>query len=290
MRIALAQISSGPDPRENLGTVREEIARAAAEGAEVVVFPEAAMKAFGASLRGVAEDLDGPWARAVQQAAEDHGVLVVAGMFTPASPAVGATPEVAAKPRVRNTMLVTGRGLHAGYDKVHMYDAFGFQESRTVEPGPEACLVRVPGTEDDVALGLAICYDVRFPGLFTALTRAGARAHVLIASWQDGPGKADQWELAVRARAMDTATWVVACGQAVPPGATPGESTGAPTGVGRSLVVDPMGTVVHRLGTGPELAVHDVDLSADTLEEAREALPVLANTRDIDEVRTISLG
>ncbi|MEU7530807.1 carbon-nitrogen hydrolase family protein [Saccharothrix sp. NPDC042600] len=256
MRVALCQINSSTDPVANLDLVRAGVARAA--GARVVVFPEATMCRFGVPLGPVAQPLDGPWATAVREIADEAGVVVVAGMFTPA-------PDG----RVANTLLVTGGGLHVGYDKIHLYDAFGFEESRTVAPGAKPVVVEVDG----LTLGLATCYDVRFPELFRALADQGAAAVLLCASWGAGPGKREQWELLVRARALDCTSWVLACGQA-DPGVDHG---GAPTGVGFSTVASPLGAVVGQLGGEEGLLVADVDVAA--VEEARRALPVLANRR-----------
>ncbi|MDT7686554.1 MAG: deaminated glutathione amidase, partial [Pseudonocardiales bacterium] len=151
MRIALAQIVSTPDPGHNLGLVEEQIRAAAASGARLVVFPEATMCCFGVSLAPVAEPLDGPWASRVRELAADAGLTVVAGMFTPADDG-----------RVRNTLLATGGGVEAAYDKIHLFDAFGFAESDTVAPGTEPVTVDVDG----LTVGLTTCYDLRFPGLF----------------------------------------------------------------------------------------------------------------------------
>jgi predicted amidohydrolase len=253
VRVALSQITSTPSPAENLSIMAEQVKAAAADGASVVLFPEATMACFGTSLGPLAEPLDGPWASGVREIAAAHDVLVVAGMFTP-------SPDG----RVFNTLLATGRDRHVGYDKIHLYDAFGFQESRTVAPGAELV------TLDDV--GLATCYDVRFPGVFTGLADRGASVVLLGASWGAGPGKVEQWELLVRARALDSTCFVVACGQA-----DPGVPSTAPTGVGHSLVAAPDGSVVASAGAGPELLVVDLDLSL--VEETRRNIPVLANRR-----------
>ncbi|MBY8847839.1 carbon-nitrogen hydrolase family protein [Saccharothrix longispora] len=258
MRVALCQISSSTDPAANLDLVREGTARAAADGARVVVFPEAAMCRFGVPLGPVAEPLDGPWATAVRDVAREHGVVVVAGMFTPAPGG-----------RVANTLLVTGGGHHVGYDKIHLFDAFGFTESRTVAPGSSVVAVEVDG----VVLGLATCYDVRFPELFRALADRGASVVLVCASWGAGPGKREQWELLVRARALDCTSWVLACGQADP--AT--DHGGAPTGVGFSTAASPLGAVVGQLAGEPGTLLVDVD--AESVEVARRTLPVLANRR-----------
>lgn len=262
MRIALAQIVSGPDPARNLELIDEQTRAAAAAGAGLVVFPEATMRCFGRSLSEVAEPIDGPWAGAVREIARGAGVVVAAGMFTPEDDG-----------RVRNTLLITGPGVEGHYDKVHLYDAYGFTESRTVAAGDRPVVITAAGG----AIGCAICYDVRFPELFTRLADDGAQVIILPASWGAGPGKLDQWRLLVRARALDSTTFVAACGQADP--ATIGiETSGpAPTGVGGSLVVAPNGAVIAEAGVAPELLITDLDLTM--IETVRAQVPVLANRR-----------
>lgn len=264
MRIALAQISSGRDLQTNLRLVDDQVAAAAASDAEIVVFPEATMRGFGHRLTDIAEPLDGPWADGIRAIADRHGVTVAVGMFTPAA-------EGDDGPRVANTLFVTGTDVDASYDKIHLFDAFGFQESSTVAPGEEAVIVDIAG----VRFGLAICYDVRFPQLFQRLAAAGAQAVILVASWQPGPGKVDQWQTLVRARAMDATLWMLACDQAFV--ASDGERS-APTGVGHSMVVDPFGTVLESLDEAPGLLLWDLDVSE--LESHRRRMPVLANAQE----------
>lgn len=123
MRIALCQMTASTDPKENLTIVQDQVRRAAREEARLAVFPEAAMVRFGASLGQVAEPLDGPWAEGVRAVARETGVTVVAGMFTPAGDG-----------RVANTLLATGPGVEESYDKIHLYDAFGFRSPTRSRP------------------------------------------------------------------------------------------------------------------------------------------------------------
>lgn len=262
MRIALCQVTSTPDPKANLELVSEHAERAAEQGATVAVFPEATMACFGVPLGPVAEPLDGPWATAVAAIADRTGLLIAAGMFTPADDG-----------RVHNTLLLTGGGQHVGYHKIHLFDAFGFAESATVAPGSDLVVVPV----GDLTLGLSICYDVRFPALYRALADRGADVLLVPASWGAGPGKREQWELLVRARALDSTSWVVACGQADPAASGITAVPKAPTGIGHSLVADPYGRVAGSLDAAPGLVVVDVDRS--TVDTARRELPVLANSR-----------
>ena len=262
MRVALAQLVAGADPSANLDQVRDLTEQAADAGADLVVFPEATMRCFGRSLTDIAEPLDGPWANGLRAIAADHAVVVVAGMFTPSDDG-----------RVRNTLLASGPGVEAHYDKIHLFDAFGFTESATVAPGSDPVVVNVAGTP----VGLATCYDVRFPGLFTTLADQGARLICVCASWGAGPGKIEQWELLVRARALDSTTFLAAVGQGDP--ATVGiEPTGsAPTGIGHSALISPTGEVLQSLGGAPGLLV--VDLDPAEVDAVRERIPVLANRR-----------
>jgi predicted amidohydrolase len=262
MRIALAQLVASDDPEVNLDQVSDLTAQAAAAGAELVVFPEATMRCFGRSLTDIAEPLDGPWASRVRAIAAEHEVVVTAGMFTPAEGG-----------RVTNTLLVVGPGVDAHYDKIHLFDAFGFAESDTVAPGLEPLVVEI----SDVSVGLATCYDVRFPGLFTTLADRGAEIICLCASWGAGPGKVEQWQLLTRARALDSTTFIAAVGQADPATVGVARSGAAPTGVGHSALISPRGEVLQSLGAEPGLLVVDVD--AAEVESVRREIPVLANRR-----------
>ena len=260
MRAALAQIITGRDLAANLDLVDTYARQAKAGGADLVVFPEAAMRAFGHSLLDIAEPLDGPWASRVRALAAELGIVIVAGMFTPGAGA-----------KVRNTVLVTGPGLEASYDKIHLFDAFGFAESDTVDAGTEPVTFELGG----VTFGLATCYDIRFPDLFTENADRGADVNIVCASWGAGPGKAEQWKLLARARALDSTTLVLACGQGDPASVGLPVKGSAPTGVGHSVVVSPFGDVLDELGGTPGLLFADLDTGV--VKEARAKLPVLAN-------------
>lgn len=261
MRIALAQLMTGTDPAANLELVEEYTQRAADDGATLVVFPEATMCRFGVSLGPIAQPLDGPWADGVRAISARTGITVVAGMFCPSGDG-----------RVTNTLIAAGPDTDASYDKIYLYDAFGFTESRTVAPGHDPVLITVDGVD----VGLTTCYDIRFPELYVELARRGAKLITVSASWGSGRGKLDQWTLLARARAIDTAGFVAAVGQAYP-----GDEVAAtgPTGVGGSLVASPFGEVVVSAGADPQLVVCDIDV--DSAELARETLGVLRNRSEL---------
>src|SRR5512132_1379405 len=249
LRVALAQILSGADPQENLDLVATQTAEAAAQNAQLVIFPEATMRRFGLPLSEIAEPSDGPWAQQLRKIAEHHQLVVVAGMFTPSQDG-----------RVRNTLRALGPGVDAYYDKIHLFDAFGFRESDTVAPGTEPVMITVGETK----VGLTTCYDVRFPGLYVKLAELGAEMICVAASWGAGEGKIEQWKLLTRARALDSTSYVVAAAQADPAVAgVPLDGT-APTGVGYSAVISPRGEVLQELGAKPGLLVADLDLGVAT--------------------------
>lgn len=262
------QVITGRDVAANLDLVGEWAGKAADAGAELLVFPEATMRAFGHSLKGIAEPLTGPFGSGVQEVAREHGVTIAFGMFTPGEGG-----------RVRNTLAVVGpEGVVAGYDKIHLFDAFGFAESDTVTPGSEPVVCPVDGEP----VGLAVCYDVRFPNLFVRLAEKGARLIILPASWGAGTtdeqhdAKLAQWRLLTRARALDCTCYVVAVGQGDP--RTLGrEPSSAPTGIGHSMAIAPDGQVLCELGDGAEFQVVDIDPNG--ADAVRAAIPVLKNRR-----------
>ncbi|MCH9708005.1 MAG: carbon-nitrogen hydrolase family protein [Actinomycetia bacterium] len=268
MRVALAQIRSGTDPTANLGQVEQFTLRAAEAGASLVLFPEATMCRFGVPLAPVAQPIDGPWACAVRALAHRAGVVVVAGMFVPSGDG-----------RVTNTLLATGPGVEARYDKIYLYDAFDFAESKTVAPGREPVVIQVDGTSGPVSVGLTLCYDIRFPELYVELAARGAELITAHASWGTGPGKLDQWTLLARARAIDTAGVVAAVDQAYP-----GDEIAkvGPTGVGGSVVASALGEVLASAGAEPELLLCDIDLEA--ARRARETVAVMSNRSEFNHL------
>jgi deaminated glutathione amidase len=261
MRVALGQLPISSDPQINLGRVGAAAAAAAAAGAQLVVFPEGTQARFSADLPSVAEPLDGPFSRGLAAAARGARLAIVAGLFEPA-------PDG----RVFNTTVGydSDGELVAVYRKIHLFDALGHRESDAVAPGDDICIATLAG----LRVGFMTCYDVRFPELARALAVGGAELIVLPAAWAAGTFKEEHWITLVRARAIENTVWVAAAGQVPDPAEAP---TRAPTGIGRSLLVDPMGAVRIDLGPAEEIGVGDVD-SAYT-ERVRAALPSLANRR-----------
>jgi predicted amidohydrolase len=261
MRVALCQIPISSDPAVNLARVTDAVSLAAADGAALAVFPEATQVRFGSDLKGAAEPLDGPFGTALASAARDHGLALVAGVFEPAPGG-----------RLYNTAVGydSGGNRCAVYRKIHLFDALGQRESDLIAPGAEA----VVADFDGLRVGLITCYDIRFPELARALTAAGAQLLVVLAAWGAGLFKEEHWVTLVRARAIENTVWVAAAGQVPDPDSPPVK---APTGVGRSMLVDPMGTVRLDLGSRPGIAAGDID--PELTEQVRAMLPCLQHRR-----------
>jgi predicted amidohydrolase len=262
VRIALCQIPVSSDPVVNLSRVRGALREAAADRAELAVFPEATMVRFGSDLRAAAEPLDGPFCGELAALCATAGVAAVAGVFEPA-------PDG----RVYNTAVAFSAdgSLVASYRKLHLFDALGQRESDLVAAGDDVVVTSLAGAR----VGLQICYDIRFPELTRALAVGGASLVTVSAAWQAGLFKEEHWVTLLRARAIENTLWIAAVGQVPDPDDKP---TRAPTGVGRSMLIDPLGVVRLDLGPAPAVVVIHADMSV--VSAVRATLPSLANRRE----------
>ena len=231
------------------------------QASDLAVFPEGSQVRFSADLRVAAEPLDGPFCTGLSQAARACGVALIAGVFEPASDQLVYNTTVA--------IDATGH-LVAAYRKIHLFDALGQRESDTVAPGSELVVAHLAGLK----VGILTCYDVRFPELARALTLLGADLIAIPSAWAAGLFKEEHWVTLVRARAIENTVWVAAAGQ-VPDPREP--ETRAPTGVGRSLLVDPMGAARLDLGSSAGVSVGVVD--TDMTAKVRSVLPSLRHRR-----------
>jgi predicted amidohydrolase len=253
VRASLIQIAV--DEGESVESRRERAAslvRSQAGAADLVVLPELwttgafAFEEFGRE----AEPLEGPTYEAMAKAASDAGVWLHAGSI----------PERDPDGPLYNTSLVfTPAGdLAAAYRKVHR---FGFDKGEAVLMGAGRDLVTV--RLRDTTLGLATCYDLRFPELFRGLVDAGAETLVVPAGWPER--RRAHWTLLARARAVEDQAFVLACG-------TAGTHAGVPQ-AGHSIVVDPWGEVLAEAGHGEEILT--VDFDPAKVATTREQFPAL---------------
>ena len=256
LELAVAQFAPTDDAARNLSVVGDLARRAAARGAQLVVFPEYSsffVDPFDASLARGAERLDGPFVEGLRALADDLAMTIVAGLVERTDGA-----------RVFNTVVaVDDTGLRATYRKQHLYDAFGQRESDWVVPGPlePAQIFRVAG----ISCGLMTCYDLRFPESARLLVDAGADLLLVPAEWVRGPLKEEHWQTLLAARAIENTVFVAAADH--PP----------PIGVGRSCILDPQGISLAALGTTTGIVTAPIELAE--LERVRRVNPALALRR-----------
>jgi predicted amidohydrolase len=265
LRAGLTQWHPTRDMRANLATACQLIGACAADGAQVVLLPEnGLMLGTNAEMRAAAIRLDGPEVGELRAAAKAAGTTVVLG---------GAKTIAGDGTPARNTAIVIGPDgeLSGGYDKIHLFDARvggqSFEASSVEQAGSQPTLLRIGGT----LIGLTICYDVRFPELYRQLALAGAEVIFVPSAFTRLTGQA-HWETLLRARAIESAVYVVAS-------ATVGDdpSDAFPT-YGHALVADPWGEILADLGD-EEVAFEVLDLNLDTVTSTRDRLPVLRGVR-----------
>lgn len=264
MRAAAVQLNATTDAPRNLATADRLVRQAAERGAELVVLPEKwRSMSSGKALRHSAEALDGPaltWARAI---AAELGIELVAGSVSLRDEETGA--------RFNTSVHVGPDGRdRARYRKLHMFDVdvdgIAYRESADEQAGEE---IVVSTTSGGVELGLTICYDLRFPELYRALSGRGARVMVVPSAFTLATTR-DHWATLLRARAIENQAFVVAANQV-------GEHGGGRRSGGRSMIVDPWGIVLAQAPDGEGLVVADLDLDAQ--ERIRRELPALAHRR-----------
>jgi predicted amidohydrolase len=261
VRVGAIQMDSRPDRDLNLGTAARLIDAAVRDGASIVALPEM-FNLLGdrATLRAGAEALDGPTQRWAADTARAHGIHLLAGSMI----------EAAGAQRFNTSCLYGPDGRRiAAYRKVHLFDVSvpgaEFSESATVSPGDAIVVASVP----PLMLGLAICYDLRFPEEFRAQSRLGATAIALPSAFTAATGR-DHWEPLLRTRAIENQCFVLAPDQCGVPAA-------GPAWHGHSVILDPWGAVLAEAGTEVGHIVADLDL--DRLAEVRRRLPALDHTR-----------
>lgn len=267
-RIALLQATTGIDPAANAAALVAGVEQAAQGGAAMLFTPEMSglldRDRARAAPHVVAEDAS-PVLAAVREAAKAHGVWV----------ALGSLAVARDDGRWANrSFVIDGEGaVVARYDKMHMFDvelATGeaWRESAAYAPGEEVVTAETPIGR----LGLAVCYDVRFPALFEALGQRRCDAIAIPAAFTVPTGKA-HWHLLQRARAIEASAWIVAAAQV-------GEHADGRRTYGHSLVIDPWGEIVLDMG-GEEAGLGFAEIDRQRTAEVRRQLPSLANRRPI---------
>jgi predicted amidohydrolase len=266
-RIAAVQMASGPNVNANLLETERLIKQAAEAGARLVVLPE------NFALMGMNEhdkvkireaDGHGHLQDFLAEQATRNDVWLVGGTI----PLSGHDPEKV----TASSLLFDAQGKRvARYDKIHLFDVLitesdeRYNESQTIEPGNKVVVVDTPFGK----LGMAVCYDLRFPGLFRSLVEQGAEIITIPSAFTAITGKA-HWDVLVRARAIENQCYVVAAAQG-------GYHANGRETFGNSMVVDPWGRVMDRLPRGSGVVVSEV--SMEHLRDIRRSFPVLEHRK-----------
>ncbi len=262
LSVALVQMNSGDSVERNVADALAGIDRAAATGARLVVLPEV-WTYLGADegIDGAAESIPGPLTERLAGRARQHGIYLHIGSIY---------ERVEGQPRLFNTSVVYDpRGQEvARYRKIHLFDidlagGASYRESVTIAPGDEIVTFDLDG----FTIGLAICYDLRFPELFRILALRGAEVIILPAAFTLTTGK-DHWEPLLRARAIENSLYLIA----------PNQVGQHPPGLwcyGRSMVIDPWGLVTAQATDQPTVLTSQLDL--DRVRQVRQQVPSLNN-------------
>ena len=266
-RVAAIQMASGPNVNANLLEAARLIKKAVEAGAKLVVLPEnfAIMGMNEADKVDIREeDGKGPIQEFLAEQAARHGIWLVGGTIPLA--ASDANHVYAA------CLLFDDKGKRiARYDKIHLFDVQitesdeRYNESATIEPGNDIVVVDTPFGK----LGLAVCYDLRFPGLFRRMIDEGVEIFAMPSAFTAITGRA-HWDVLVRARAIENTCFMIASAQG-------GYHANGRETYGHSMIVDPWGLVLDNLSRGSGFVVADIDLGR--LRDLRRTFPVLEHRK-----------
>lgn len=271
VKIALLQMTSGITPAANVDAIISAMKEASAQGAAILFTPEMALMLDRDGKRAaphVEMEENSQWVQKLAEAARSNNIWLHLGSAAFAGIGVGK--------KVNRALVIDDKGIiHARYDKIHLFDVDlptgeSWRESANFEGGTEAVAVDTPWFR----LGLSVCYDLRFPDLYRALTNAGAEVLAIPAAFTVPTGNA-HWHILQRARAIEAGAYVVAAAQ------TGTHEDGRVT-YGHSLVIDPWGEVLLDMGNAPGLGFATIDPAR--IKDVRSRLPAICHRRPISEV------
>ena len=262
IKAACVQLNSGPDIDENLKAAEEYIRESAGQGAGFIATPEMtdSLRRYVRDKRADASDKPEQHFSAL---AKELGVWLLLG---------SAGVKISDDKLANRSMLFAPDGTcKAHYDKIHMFDvtlsrAEFYKESSEYEAGDRAVIADC----DDFKVGMGVCYDLRFPHLWRDLAKNGAQILTAPAAFTVPTGEA-HWEVLLRARAIETGSYVIAPGQV-------GEHEAGRLTYGHSMIISPWGEILAEKGEGTGIIIADLDLNK--VEEARKQIPALTHDRD----------
>lgn len=268
MKISALQMCSSSNIEKNLRTVRKLISKASADHSKLIVLPEM-FPFFGKKSEDILKVKEtfksGKIQKSLMELAKKYNIWIVAGT-------IPLTCRL--KNKIKSAcIIINSAGKIVGrYDKIHLFDVTissseKYLESKTVKPGNKTCVIDTEFGK----IGIAICYDLRFPQIFNSLVRKGVQIICIPSAFTTTTGKA-HWELLLKSRAIDCLSYVVGAGQG-------GKHNNNRETYGNSLIVDPWGKVIaHKQDIKEGIISAEIDL--DYLKQIRQKLPIL-NTKRI---------
>ena len=260
-------MTSGADVEENLQTAERHIRSAAEQGATLIATPEMTDSIMRYAKDKLASASDKP-AQHFASLAKELGIWLLAGSFGVKTESESFESEKLAN---RSMLFSPDGALHAYYDKIHMFDVKlsrteFYNESKEYEAGSSAVLADC----QDFKLGMGICYDLRFPHLWRDLAKNGAQILSAPAAFTVPTGKA-HWEVLLRARAIETGSFVIAPAQI-------GEHYEGRNTFGSSMIISPWGDILAQCKDDENIIIAELEL--EEVEKARKSIPALAHDRD----------
>jgi len=255
IRIACTQVVSEISKEKNLLKIEKLVRRAKDYGAEMIVFPEGFMyyrspeDPLEQSAKQ-AEGLDGPFVNSIQRISRENGISITVGMHE----------SIKGSLKTYNTIVTTNENgeIINVYRKTHLYDAFGYKESASVQPSDNPFKIF---DFHGLKFGVMVCYEVRFPEIARTMALKGADAILIPSAWVKGYNKEDHWLTLIKARALENTVYI----------ATSNQIGNIYTGI--TSCVDPLGVIIHRMNETEGFIVGEI--SKQRIIEARMVLPTL---------------
>jgi len=266
IKTACVQLNAGPDIAGNISKVEELIRQAASAGAQLIATPENTCHIsfpFTKRLASAKPQDEHETLQNIQKLAAELGVWILIG-------SLGIKLEK--RTLANRTFLISDKGaIAATYDKIHLFDVDlpngeRYRESAIIQPGNKAVVVDCLGAK----IGFSICYDIRFATLYRALAHKGAQILTVPAAFSMPTGEA-HWETLLRARAIETGSFVLAPAQV-------GEHEGGRQTWGHSMIINPWGEVLAEIET--KTGIITADLNMGEVKRARAAIPALQHDRE----------
>ena len=258
-KVAIVQFKASTTKEQNLKKILDYIKKASKRGAQLCAFPEFMMFYTKPSqtpkeLASLSETINGNFVKTISKAAKKHSIQVIGTFYEKSNK----------KNRVYDTSFLINKSgkVVSKYRKIHLYDAFGFKESKKMVPGSK---IVKPSQTTLGKIGMLICYDLRFPEISRSLALSGSEILVAPSAWVKGKNKEDHWITINKTRAIENGCYVVAPDQV------------GNIYCGRSIVVDPFGKILLDMKKRQGIGV--VNISLDKIKKTRTVLPLLKNRR-----------